>query len=286
MTPSAAPAGALLQESAVGDVGVPSAASVAAEGEERPQGAPALAAQAQVLLQEHAVSAGSSLQSAPADQDSDEDIAVGSTSQVTEHMAVGSTFRASEDYAENAVGNTFREGEDDSLTHEGKSADRQTTPAVTEVSPPREGASEKQAASPSDKVVVPVTPEKPGEEPAPEPCVMDTLSPCSPSGSRSRGAAEPASASACASASLCGSFASTTLQRSWQPDLPACQLCNASFTLTKRRHHCRQCGMCVCSTCSPFRVRLQSPVTSGRQPAFRKEVPPAHRVCTRCHAPQ
>lgn len=34
-----------------------------------------------------------------------------------------------------------------------------------------------------------------------------------------------------------------------------CEVCNSRFVFT-RRHHCRRCGRCVCSTCSPFRLPL------------------------------
>ena len=39
----------------------------------------------------------------------------------------------------------------------------------------------------------------------------------------------------------------------WTPDeeAPRCQLCRAHFDLFTRRHHCRKCGRCVCSECSP-----------------------------------
>lgn len=50
--------------------------------------------------------------------------------------------------------------------------------------------------------------------------------------------------------------------RKWEPDSMACNVCNIKFTIIplRRRHHCRQCGCCVCATCSPFRVHLDDPV--------------------------
>ena len=37
----------------------------------------------------------------------------------------------------------------------------------------------------------------------------------------------------------------------WVPDSEAlnCMICDAKFTLVKRRHHCRGCGHVLCSVC-------------------------------------
>jgi FYVE/RhoGEF/PH domain-containing protein 5/6 len=37
----------------------------------------------------------------------------------------------------------------------------------------------------------------------------------------------------------------------WIPDdqAPNCMVCNAKFSFTNRRHHCRSCGDCICKTC-------------------------------------
>jgi len=42
----------------------------------------------------------------------------------------------------------------------------------------------------------------------------------------------------------------------WVPDsvAPACMTCGELFGLIRRRHHCRRCGACVCSSCSNSRV--------------------------------
>ena len=61
-----------------------------------------------------------------------------------------------------------------------------------------------------------------------------------------------------------------TPHKLWQADTPSCTLCDATFSLSKRRHHCRVCGSCVCSTCSPHELRL----TSSEPPV---------RVCSRCN---
>lgn len=40
----------------------------------------------------------------------------------------------------------------------------------------------------------------------------------------------------------------------WQPDGAGCSRCGTRFSLARRRHHCRFCGACVCSTCSSTRL--------------------------------
>lgn len=43
---------------------------------------------------------------------------------------------------------------------------------------------------------------------------------------------------------------------SWQPDsdASACVLCETTFTLLNRRHHCRKCGHVICASCSAQRI--------------------------------
>ena len=40
----------------------------------------------------------------------------------------------------------------------------------------------------------------------------------------------------------------------WHRDAehPECEICGISFTITRRRHHCRFCGKVVCDACSPI----------------------------------
>lgn len=44
----------------------------------------------------------------------------------------------------------------------------------------------------------------------------------------------------------------------WTSDKEAmdCAICKSKFTITNRRHHCRQCGTLVCGACSPNRLEL------------------------------
>ena len=57
-----------------------------------------------------------------------------------------------------------------------------------------------------------------------------------------------------------------TLGRS---DAPTCMLCDASWSLIRRRHHCRRCGRVVCDACSPARQAVAA--SNNRK-----------RVCVRC----
>jgi hypothetical protein len=56
----------------------------------------------------------------------------------------------------------------------------------------------------------------------------------------------------------------------WQPDTASCELCTREFGLSRRRHHCRVCGNCVCASCSPFELRLSA-------------AKPPVRICSRCN---
>ncbi|XP_061477572.1 zinc finger FYVE domain-containing protein 16-like isoform X2 [Rhineura floridana] len=48
-------------------------------------------------------------------------------------------------------------------------------------------------------------------------------------------------------------------QPSWVPDseAPICMNCQAKFTFTKRRHHCRACGKVFCASCCNRKCKLQ-----------------------------
>ena len=59
----------------------------------------------------------------------------------------------------------------------------------------------------------------------------------------------------------------------WVPDSLSkeCMICSQKFSAFNRKHHCRQCGRVVCSTCSPHRVVIDSQTDSKPE-----------RVCSGC----
>ncbi|XP_077580744.1 zinc finger FYVE domain-containing protein 9 isoform X1 [Stigmatopora nigra] len=60
----------------------------------------------------------------------------------------------------------------------------------------------------------------------------------------------------------------------WVPDsqAPICMKCDAKFTFTKRRHHCRACGKVFCAACCSLRYKLAC--MDGKEA----------RVCVTCHS--
>jgi hypothetical protein len=50
----------------------------------------------------------------------------------------------------------------------------------------------------------------------------------------------------------------STGEHEWKDDkdVRACSLCNGTFSMTNRKHHCRKCGECVCDSCSPKYLSL------------------------------
>lgn len=57
--------------------------------------------------------------------------------------------------------------------------------------------------------------------------------------------------------------------RVWEEDTEACRICDAAFCGLNRRHHCRICGRCICSSCSSCTVKFSDEKT-------------LQRVCTVC----
>lgn len=51
---------------------------------------------------------------------------------------------------------------------------------------------------------------------------------------------------------MCLAYEKSVVQ--WAPDADAnlCMTCGKSFSLTRRRHHCRLCGRILCNKCSHF----------------------------------
>ena len=65
------------------------------------------------------------------------------------------------------------------------------------------------------------------------------------------------------------------LEPEWQKDVLAthCNTCQREFTMTRRKHHCRACGMVVCDSCSRHRALLPLRFKSRE----------TERVCEPCH---
>ena len=63
-------------------------------------------------------------------------------------------------------------------------------------------------------------------------------------------------------------------QVNWVPNELAsnCYECKVGFSLTLRKHHCRECGNIFCDKCSPYKVPL--PARGLKKPV---------RVCVKCH---
>ena len=57
----------------------------------------------------------------------------------------------------------------------------------------------------------------------------------------------------------------------WGANTQACEICRRNFTILVRRHHCRNCGKCVCNTCAFEKVRMDQVDESKLQ-----------RVCNPC----
>mmetsp|Transcript_29853 Transcript_29853/g.50945 ORF Transcript_29853/g.50945 Transcript_29853/m.50945 type:complete len:2213 (+) Transcript_29853:89-6727(+) len=76
----------------------------------------------------------------------------------------------------------------------------------------------------------------------------------------------------------------------WMPDklCKHCYSCEAPFTVLRRKHHCRVCGMIFCSTCSAYFVQISeaSSLTdsaSGVKPRDNKGAYGTMRTCKMCY---
>ena len=60
----------------------------------------------------------------------------------------------------------------------------------------------------------------------------------------------------------------------WVPDAAStrCLICAKTFTFFQRRHHCRNCGILACGTCTNYRVAIKARDSNAKL-----------RVCTFCH---
>jgi hypothetical protein len=64
----------------------------------------------------------------------------------------------------------------------------------------------------------------------------------------------------------------------WMPDESACNCskCEEAFTMFRRRHHCRVCGLVCCAECAPRATsRLPTLLTRSQEPTFK-------RLCKDC----
>lgn len=60
----------------------------------------------------------------------------------------------------------------------------------------------------------------------------------------------------------------------WAKDADVCNICQATFSMLFRRHHCRNCGRCVCAHCSP---------SNNTRPILERNITQAVRHCKDCY---
>ncbi|XP_055377171.1 RUN and FYVE domain-containing protein 2-like isoform X3 [Condylostylus longicornis] len=71
------------------------------------------------------------------------------------------------------------------------------------------------------------------------------------------------------------SFLSTDANNYWAPDksVTNCKQCNKEFNITRRKHHCRNCGDIFCQNCSDKSISLLNEAGQSGKPV---------RVCNKC----
>lgn len=119
------------------------------------------------------------------------------------------------------------------------------------------------------------------EEPAPEPLELD-VQPWHATTMRSPSAFAEGTASQYEGKPSPYDSVASQRTASWQPDSDVCQSCRGRFTFATRRHHCRECGSCICASCSPFRVYLEAPLADGRRQPVALQKGGVHRACWGC----
>eukprot|EP01065_Artemidia_motanka_P035117 TRINITY_DN43028_c0_g1_i1.p1 TRINITY_DN43028_c0_g1~~TRINITY_DN43028_c0_g1_i1.p1 ORF type:complete len:559 (+),score=155.64 TRINITY_DN43028_c0_g1_i1:71-1747(+) len=71
-------------------------------------------------------------------------------------------------------------------------------------------------------------------------------------------------------------------RENWLPDdlCERCHQCHRKFSITRRRHHCRQCGKVFCDRCCGFWARFTPPTRIGEEGYSEK----VKRLCGPCYA--
>jgi hypothetical protein len=130
---------------------------------------------------------------------------------------------------------------------------------------PTEGGSSSSSSSSGAARGSPGAPSTPGPGPAGYAAAADT-----PGGGKATLKRQPSVVRVGGTLAGGGPTLSITPPTAWAPDAASCGICTNSFGISRRRHHCRICGGCVCGPCSPHQLQLAP-------------TKPPVRVCTRCN---
>ena len=63
----------------------------------------------------------------------------------------------------------------------------------------------------------------------------------------------------------------------------SCMICGNDYTLTKRKHHCRRCGISVCGDCSSKKLTLKTYLNDKKPHEYREYAEKNVRVCNLCY---